>query len=96
MGHQITIANNGQEGLDLLSEQVFDLVLMDMQMPVLDGVSATRQAREWGVRTPILAMTANAMPEDKELCRQVGMNGFISKPVKMEELSAEIQRALSG
>jgi signal transduction histidine kinase len=95
MGHQVTIANNGQEGLDLLSEAVFDLVLMDMQMPVLDGVSATRQAREWGVRTPILAMTANAMPEDKELCHQVGMNGFISKPVKMEELSAEIQRAMA-
>jgi CheY-like chemotaxis protein len=95
MGHQIKVADNGQIALDLLSEEVFDLILMDMQMPVLDGVAATRQAREWGVKTPILAMTANAMPEDKELCRQVGMNGFISKPVKMEELNREIQQLMT-
>jgi CheY-like chemotaxis protein len=94
MGHTVVTADNGQLALDALESEHFDLVLMDMQMPVMDGIRATRIARDRGVKTPIIAMTANAMNEDKELCYVVGMDGFVSKPVRMELFQAEIQRVL--
>jgi signal transduction histidine kinase/CheY-like chemotaxis protein len=110
MGHQPTLVGNGQEALDLLAKQRFDLVLMDMQMPVMDGLEATRRVRlreaEQRVRDlgaqaqassghlPIIAMTANAMDSDRALCREAGMDGYVSKPVRSAALVAEIARVM--
>ncbi|APW46263.1 PAS domain-containing protein [Rhodoferax antarcticus] len=87
--HHITLACNGQIALDILAQQRFDLVLMDMMMPVLDGLQASRcfRATERGNRTPIVAMTANAMPGDRERCLQAGMDDYLPKPISVSELN---------
>jgi len=92
-GHRVTVADDGQVALDLLEDKRFDLVLMDMMMPVLDGLEATRRFRalEQGRRTPIVAMTANVMQGDRERCLHAGMDDYISKPIE----TAELQRVLS-
>jgi two-component system sensor histidine kinase/response regulator len=92
-GHRVTVADDGQVALDLLEDRRFDLVLMDMMMPVLDGLEATRRFRavEQGRRTPIVAMTANVMQGDRERCLHAGMDDYISKPIE----TAELQRVLS-
>jgi two-component system sensor histidine kinase/response regulator len=84
----VTVANNGQEALDLLDEQAFDGVLMDCQMPVMDGYEATRRIREQArfQSLPVLAMTANAMAGDREKVLAVGMNDHISKPIQPRDL----------
>ncbi len=88
-GHRITLADNGQIALDILAKQQFDLVLMDMMMPVFDGLQATRcfRATEQSRRTPIVAMTANVMPGDRERCLQAGMDDYLSKPISVSELN---------
>ena len=95
-GAQVALAGNGQQALDLLAAQPqgFDLVLMDMQMPVLDGLQATQQIRQrLQLRAlPIAAMTANAMPADRDLCLAAGMDAHIGKPFDMDELVALILR----
>jgi signal transduction histidine kinase/ActR/RegA family two-component response regulator len=90
-GHRVTLAQNGEEGLHAATQQPFDLVLMDMQMPVMDGLQATRAIRadesaHHRRRLPIVAMTANAMPSDRMACEDAGMDGFLSKPFKAQEL----------
>lgn len=90
-GHQIQIADNGQIAIDMLQRTHFDLVLMDMQMPILDGVEATKKLRAMGNRTPIIAITGHDTQEDRDACRQAGMNGFMSKPIKMDILNQHIQ-----
>ena len=90
-GHHVTMANNGQEAVDIMNTDNFDLVLMDMQMPVMDGVTATRRIRErekaeQRARTPIVAMTANAMLSDKEECFLAGMDDHLAKPIRIEIL----------
>jgi CheY-like chemotaxis protein len=87
-GHRVTLAENGQLALDALALRRFDVVLMDMMMPVMDGLEATRRYRaiERGPRIPIIAMTANAMRGDRERCLEAGMDGYISKPIKTVEL----------
>ncbi|NVO04925.1 MAG: response regulator [Rhodoferax sp.] len=92
-GHQVTLAQNGEEGLQAAMQQAFDLVFMDMQMPVMDGLEATRAIRAFEAsqhrpRVPIVAMTANAMPSDRKACEDAGMDGFLSKPFKANELRA--------
>ena len=91
-GHRVTLAENGQVALDILASHKFDLVFMDMMMPVMDGLDATRRFRatEQGRRTPIVAMTANAMQGDRERCIDAGMDDYISKPLE----TAELQRLL--
>jgi two-component system sensor histidine kinase/response regulator len=87
-GFIVTIANNGEETLALLGKNTYDIILMDMQMPVMDGVSATLEIRKnslW-INLPIVAMTANAMLQDKERCIAAGMNDHIAKPIDPEEL----------
>ena len=93
-GLQCKIARNGYEALADLEKQVFDLVLMDVQMPGLDGLEATRQARRMGVHAPIVALTANAMPEDNERCLAAGMNDYIPKPIEPEHLDRVLSRFL--
>lgn len=94
MGHDVSMAENGQQALDILAEQRFDLILMDMQMPVMDGLEATRQLRAKGEMLPILAMTANASLEDRQRCLDVGMQAVITKPVKAAVLRDTIQHYL--
>jgi two-component system sensor histidine kinase/response regulator len=87
-GILVSLAGNGQEALDLIEEQTFDGVLMDIQMPVMDGYTATRRLREDERyrELPIIAMTANAMADDIERCLSSGMNGHISKPINVTEM----------
>jgi signal transduction histidine kinase/ActR/RegA family two-component response regulator len=97
-GHRVTLANNGEEGLHAAMRQAFDLVLMDMQMPVMDGLQATRAIRAHEAalqlaRMPIAAMTANALPSDRQACEDAGMDDFLSKPFKAEELRELLRTA---
>jgi two-component system, sensor histidine kinase and response regulator len=96
MGHQVTLAINGREALELLQPNSFDLVLMDIQMPVMGGVEATQKIREaerkTGVHIPIIAMTAHAMAGDAEKYLSAGIDGYVSKPVRSVLLRAEIDR----
>jgi signal transduction histidine kinase/CheY-like chemotaxis protein/HPt (histidine-containing phosphotransfer) domain-containing protein len=97
LGCTVTTATDGEQGLQQMQAQRFDLVLMDCQMPVLDGYTATRRWREaeasrGGSRLPIVAMTANAMAGDRERCLQAGMDDYLSKPVNRESLQACLLR----
>lgn len=98
LGLKIDLAENGQEALDKYLDKQYGLILMDIMMPVMDGFEATRKIREWeqenehGSSTYIIAMTANAMKGDRESCLEAGMDDYISKPFKIEELQAAIQR----
>jgi CheY-like chemotaxis protein/HPt (histidine-containing phosphotransfer) domain-containing protein len=98
LGHSLIIAENGQQVLSLLAQQVFDLVLMDVQMPEMDGISATLHIREGelltGVHLPIVAMTAHAMKGDMERCLDAGMDGYISKPINAAALQEAIASAV--
>ncbi|MBP9714162.1 MAG: response regulator [Sterolibacterium sp.] len=88
----ILIANNGQEALDAVRQYTFDALLMDCQMPVMDGYTATSELRAHGCTLPIIAMTANAMQGDREKCFAVGMNDFVPKPIRRAELAAALSR----
>lgn len=91
----VTLASNGREVADLYLAGRYDLVFMDLQMPEWDGFAATKHIREnepEGVRTPIIALTADVVPAARARCVETGMDGFISKPVKMPDLIAEIER----
>jgi signal transduction histidine kinase/CheY-like chemotaxis protein len=90
LGQSVTVANDGMEALEVLSKQSFDLVLMDMHMPRMDGIEATRQIRAKGLSLPVVALTANASDEDRRLCVAAGMTGFESKPVNKRQLTALI------
>ncbi|QKE62793.1 PAS domain S-box protein [Aquipseudomonas campi] len=96
MGCQVDIAGNGREALDRLALHHYELVFMDMQMPVLDGLAATRELRLRPelAELPVVAMTANAMRKDREACLAAGMNDFISKPFEPQTLHAVVQRWL--
>jgi CheY-like chemotaxis protein len=99
-GHTVVVAGNGREGLEQLDKQPFDLVLMEVQMPELDGLEATRllRAREQGTsrHVPVLAMTAYAMKGDRERCLQAGMDGYLSKPIQPQELYGAIEQVAQG
>ncbi|MBC8051608.1 MAG: response regulator [Sphingobacteriaceae bacterium] len=94
LGYQSKLANNGQEVLDILKAESFDIVLMDVQMPVMDGLEATKIIREEFEKQPIIvAMTANALVEDREICLLAGMNEYVSKPIRLEELTRVLAEA---
>jgi CheY-like chemotaxis protein len=94
LGLQVDLAENGQLALDKLQGQPYDVVLMDMQMPVMDGLTATRQIRQRpGLQQlPILAMTANAMAADRQRCLDAGMNDHIAKPIDLQDLTDKLLR----
>ncbi|CZF78881.1 Sensory/regulatory protein RpfC [Grimontia celer] len=93
-GHHVVVANNGKEAVDLVHDArvQFDMILMDMSMPVLCGVEATKQLRAEGCILPIIALTANAMNEDKERCMEAGMDDFVTKPIRAVVLKQALQR----
>ena len=95
LGHATTVASNGREAFELFKEQDFDLVLMDCQMPVLDGFKATRLIRQWENEenrepTRIVAVTANALGGDRERCLAAGMDDYVSKPFTLEGLGSAV------
>ncbi len=96
MGYRPDVVHNGVEVLQALERQKYDVILMDIQMPEMDGLEATRQVRKkfTGARRPwIIAMTANAMDSDRKNCFDAGMDGYLSKPVRIEALEAELVRS---
>jgi signal transduction histidine kinase/CheY-like chemotaxis protein/HPt (histidine-containing phosphotransfer) domain-containing protein len=96
LGYRADVVGNGQEALDALVRRPYDVVLMDVQMPVLDGLEATRRLRRElpAERQPrVVAMTANAMAEDRDQCLAAGMDDYLAKPVRREELAAALSRA---
>jgi PAS domain S-box-containing protein len=96
LGYGADVASNGLEALEAVERQSYDVVLMDVQMPELDGLDASRRICErWpaGTRPRIIAMTANALPEDREACFAAGMDDYVAKPIRAEELAEALQRA---
>ncbi|MEM9409683.1 MAG: response regulator [Planctomycetota bacterium] len=98
-GHQMTVVNTGKQALGAVAQQTFDLVLMDIQMPEMDGIEATgriRKLEQPGNRLPIIAMTAHAMPQDRQRCLMAGMDEYISKPFKAHELTGLIDHVFAS
>ena len=97
-GHRVAVANNGEEVLAAVAREPFDLVLMDVQMPAMDGIEATalirQQEKGAGRRLPIVAMTAHAMKGDREKCLEAGMDGYVTKPIQIDELFGAIAAAV--
>lgn len=89
---QCTTVDNGKSAVEAWEQQEYDLIIMDVQMPVLDGLTATRMIREKeavrGGHIPIIAITAHALAEDREQCLDAGMDGYLSKPIEFDELLA--------
>ena len=100
MGHSVVLASNGAKACEAAKRGAFDLVLMDLQMPVMGGLQAALLIREYemglGRRTPIVAMTAHAAARDERRCLEVGMDGYLTKPVRREDLQKEIERVTEG
>jgi CheY-like chemotaxis protein len=95
MGHRVDLAANGRQALGALARKSYDLVFTDIQMPEMDGyelAAAVRGGEAPGVRLPIVAMTAHALKEDRARCLAAGMDDYISKPVRAEDLAAAIAR----
>jgi CheY-like chemotaxis protein len=98
-GHRATIAENGRQAIEQIEKESYDLVLMDVQMPIMDGLEATREIRnrekQTGRHIPIIAMTAHAMKGDRERCLEAGMDNYISKPISSEMLFKTIWALLA-
>lgn len=94
-GHRCTLVSDGAAALEAASAERFDLVLMDMQMPGVDGLAAARTLRERGDPVPILALTANAMPGDDRRCLEAGMDGYLAKPYRADDLWRALRRAMA-
>jgi CheY-like chemotaxis protein len=95
MDYHADVAVNGKEALEAVARQIYDVVLMDVQMPVMDGLEASRQiCARWPreSRPRIIAMTANAMQGDREMCLAAGMDDYVSKPIQVKDLRAALQK----
>jgi signal transduction histidine kinase/ActR/RegA family two-component response regulator len=99
-GHAATLARDGRQALEALAAGSFDVVLMDVQMPVMDGLEATAELRRreagTGRRVPVVALTAHAFPEDRTRCLAAGMDGYLAKPLGREQLRAALEEALAA
>ncbi len=99
-GHTVVVTGTGREALSAWEKQPFDLALMDVQMPEMDGLEATaairQKEKDTGAHLPIIAMTAHAMQQDRERCLQVGMDGYVSKPIHIDELLQAIEASLGS
>jgi len=103
-GHEVTTAENGQEAVDLFLKCSFDVILMDLEMPIISGIEAARQIRakekassiDTPAYTPIIAMTAHDEETERTACLVVGMDGFISKPIDIKTLNQTIQEIIAG
>jgi len=97
-GHAVTVANNGKEAVDQVAVREFDLILMDISMPEMDGLEATQEIRrnesDSRRRLPIVALTANAMVGDRERCLAAGMDHYVTKPVQTQVLSETMAEVL--
>jgi CheY-like chemotaxis protein len=92
---QVSLAMSGAEALEMLSQQTFDVILMDIQMPVMDGIETTKEIRKRGYTTPIVAVTSDESFASQDNCLAAGMNGFIRKPMDEERLRKVLARVLS-
>jgi CheY-like chemotaxis protein len=95
VGLAVDVAEDGQAALEMATSKTYDLILMDMQMPKMDGMEATRQIRSSGHALPIVAMTANAFAEDRQRCLEAGMDDFLTKPVDPKVFYQVLLRQLS-
>jgi signal transduction histidine kinase/CheY-like chemotaxis protein len=95
LGYQVAVAGDGVEALRAIDAGEFDVVLMDVQMPVMDGWEATTELRRRGQTIPVIAMTAHALEEDRKRCEEVGMDGYVFKPMNVDTLNAELTRVLA-
>jgi two-component system, sensor histidine kinase and response regulator len=99
-GHQVFVVNNGKEAVKKWESQPFDLILMDIQMPEMDGLAATQLIRErerqTGAHVPIVAMTAHAMKGDREHCLEAGMDAYVPKPIRAKDLLTTLERLFSA
>jgi CheY-like chemotaxis protein len=97
-GHAVTVVDNGQQALDALERESFDIVLMDIQMPVMDGLQATRllRQRETSRRLPVIALTANALPADVDRCLAAGADVHLPKPIDWNSLDRTMERLISA
>ena len=92
LNHHVTLADHGQQAIEKLQQQHFDLVLMDMMMPVMDGITATKYIRdELKMTLPIVALTANASHQDKAICIDAGMNKVLTKPIRFHDLNRALR-----
>ncbi len=100
MGHEVSMAGNGREAVERQAEKPFDLIVMDVWMPEMDGLEACRKIREGevgtGKRTPIIALTAHAIRGDRDACLASGMDEYLTKPIRRQILVEAIQRVTSG
>ena len=87
----VKIAGNGQEAVDLVKRLKFDVIFMDIQMPVMDGIAATKVIRKAGNKTPIVALTASASTNSRDECYAAGMDTFLTKPVRIDEIRQVIE-----
>jgi len=96
VGAKVSQAENGQQAVERAVSEHFDVILMDMQMPIMDGYTATAELRKRGISTPVIALTANAMKGDQERCEQAGCTGYLSKPIDQDLLLSAVAAAVLG
>ena len=96
VGLIVDVANDGQEAIDKISNKSYDLILMDIQMPVMDGLEAIRQLRSTGYKIPIISLTANAMQEDRKKCFDAGADDYLSKPINFNHFYSVLYKYLSA